>query len=223
MAWHQRPVPWFLKGVLCVPVAMAVLFVAPAAKTETESANKPNPDNVLVLQRSSAPTFGRWVGPPAAAAATRTVRTQRVRISKPKKRSEPVAAQSTPAEPRAAQSEWPNAAATVGAAAFVPLEVKTIREMVAPDPQVSFVFENELSDIDLAARPLLLASPRSILPASTDGRSHPDSDDARMSEQPRVFAMADSVRSITQSAWFEPLLLALAGALAAISAVRLFA
>ena len=224
MPWHRSPVSLCVRSVVCIPVAMTVLFVAPAAKTETEGASAPNPDNVLTLRERPSEMFSRWMGmPTAAAAATRTTqRPQRVRVVKPKKQTEPATARPQQAEPQAAESGWPSAAATVGLATLVPITVKTVREMMAPATDTPIVSENELSDIDLKARPVPVASPEpSPGPMSTDGRSAPEADSK--ANEPSIFAMAETMTTIAQSAWLEPVLLALAGALAALSAIRIFA
>ena len=229
---HRRAVSFCVKRAIWIPVAIAALFAsAPAAKTEsarteTEGASAPNPQNVLVLRDRPAGMFSRWMGTPAATAATRT--SQRPRGVKSKRRTGPAAAQSQPAETQPGQPAWPSPAATTGPAALVPITVKTVRELVAPPRDTPLVFENELSDIDLAAKPVLAATAAtpatsSTAAPSTDGRSYRDGDDVKIGEQPLVFAMSESMRSITQAAWFEPMLLALAGALAALTAMRMFA
>lgn len=221
MQGHQRPVSrpvaFILKSTIAIPLAVAVLFLAPAAGTE--ETHGPNPDNVLVIPKSASGGFGTWISSRAAAAPRSSHRTQRAR-TKTRIRTAPVAAAAAISEPQTAEPSWPNAAATVGAATLIPITVKTVREMVEPAPDATLVFENELSDIDLAARPVLSATPASSAAVSTDGRAMPESD---VAEQPRVFAMAETMKTFTQSAWIEPVLLVLAGALAAFSAIRLFA
>ncbi|MCC6889641.1 MAG: hypothetical protein IT536_14000 [Hyphomicrobiales bacterium] len=176
---------------------------------------------MLVIPNNAGGFFRPWMTIPTAAAAPRSAQhPQRVR-AKTKTRTAPVAAEAAVSEPQPAEPAWPNAAATVGTATLIPITIKTVREMVEPAADNPLVFENELSDIDLAARPLLTqASAQTSAPVSTDGRATTESE---ASEQPRVFAMAETVKTFTQSAWFEPVLLVLAGALAALSAVRLFA
>lgn len=213
----SRPVAFILKSVIAIPLAVAVLFLAPAAGTE--DTHGPNPDNVLVIPKSAGGWLGPWTGSRAAAAPRSSQRTQRAR-AKTKMRAAPVAAEAGISEPQAADSSWPNAAATVGTAALIPITVKTVREMVAPAPDANLVFANELSDIDLAARPILTPTPASSAAGATDGRATSENAAA---EQPRVFAMAETMKTVTQSAWLEPALLVLAGALAALSAIRLFA
>lgn len=215
----SRPLSFILKGTVVIPLVIAVLFLAPAARTE--DAHAPNPENVLVLPKSAGGWLGPWMTVPTAAAAPRSAqRAQRVR-AKTKVRTVPVAAEAAVSEPLAAEPAWPSAAATVGTAPLIPITVKTVREMVEPAPDATLVFENELSDIDLAARPVLTeTSAQTSAAVSTDGRAAPDSN---VSEPLRVFVMTETIKTLTQSAWLEPVLLVLAGALAAVSAMRLFA
>jgi len=113
-----------------------------------------------------------------------------------------------------------NAEANLGAAMIAPLTIKTVREMVEPEPQPPLVFENELTDLDLAAGPAL-AETRSLAPvASTDGSGTMEND---ATERPSVYAIGETVKAMMQSAWLEPLLLVLAGALAFSAAGRVFA
>jgi hypothetical protein len=220
----SRSVSSILKGAVFIPVAIAVLFVAPA---RTEDANIPNPENVLVMPGGTGNPFSRWTATPTAEAAARQAqRPQRVRGAKANVQTPPAAEQAAPAAaaaPAASQSaepDWPNAAANVGGAAIVPLTIKTVREMVEPAPEASPVSENELSDIDRAAQPAL-AQTRSHAPsATTDGSGVIESDAA---DQARVFAMGETMKAMMQSAWLEPILLMFAGALAGLSAARLFA
>lgn len=225
----SRPVSLSCKAALFIPVMMAALLAAPAARTQ--SAVNPDPGNAMVMPKFTGGFFGRFTTTPSAEAAPQTVqRPQRVRIAKTRKRTAPVViARTTRAEPVAVQTaepagmSWPHAAGNVGLATIAPLTVKTVREMVEPGPEPALAFENELSEVDLAARPVMVAgaSAEPLVPQSTDGRAIAESDAA--AEQPRVYAMADAVKAITQSAWLEPMLLVLAGALAALSAMRLFA
>jgi hypothetical protein len=213
-----RPVVFIVKSTLAIPLAVVVLFLAPAAGTE--DSHGPNRDNVLVIPKSAGGWLGPWTGSRAAAAPRSSQRTQRAR-AKTKMRAAPVATEAAASEPQIAEPSWPNAAATVGTATLIPITVKTVREMVEPAPDgAALVFENELSDIDLAARPVLTPTPASSAAVSTDGRAAPENAGA---EQPHVLAMAETMKTFTQSVWLEPVLLVLAGALAAFSAIRLFA
>jgi hypothetical protein len=163
---------------------------------------------------------------------------RKVRASRSKQRTRPVAARAAPAEEQAApaaeqkappqqpaaEPDWPDAQANVGGPLIVPLTIKTVREQMEPGPDVTIVLENEVSDIDRAAQPALAGSsePAASLPASTDGRA--SAEFAGTTGTPSaVFAMSEAIRSIAQLAWLEPLLLAFAGAIATVSAVRLFA
>ena len=228
MQRHQRPVSrpvaFILKGTIVIPLVIAVLFLAPAARTE--GAQTPNPGNVLVIPNNASGFFRPWTTiptatPTATAAAPRPAqRPQRVRVAKTKVRVIPVAAEAAVSEPQPAEPAWPNAAETVGTGSLTPITVKTVREMIEPAPDTNVVFENELSDIDLAAQPLLTATSDQTSAPVTDGRATAETD---VSELPRVFAMTETMKTFTQSAWLEPVLLVLAGALAAVSALRLFA
>jgi hypothetical protein len=214
----SRPVSFILKSTIAIPLMSAVLFLAPAAGTE--EAHAPNPDNVLVIPKGAGGWFGRAMIPAAEAAPRSAQRPQRGR-AKSRMRAAPVAVAAAVSEPQIAESAWPDAAATVGMATLIPITVKTVREMVAPSPEAALVFANELSDIDLAARPLLTQPPpEASTSAYTDGHATPDNN---VSEPPRVFAMTETMKAFAQSAWLEPVLLVLAGALAAFSALRLFA
>lgn len=209
-----------------IPAAIAVLFISPAAKTQ--DTNAPNPENVLVMPSRAGTLFSRWTTAPTAEAAARNAkRAQNVRGAKTKMRTpdadQPApAASASSAAPAASQASaepsWPNASANVGGAMIAPLTIKTVREMV--QPETPLVFENELSDLDLAAPPAL-AEARSPAPSATTDGSGAIENDA--TEQARVFAMGETMKAVMQSAWLEPVLLMLAGALAALSAVRLFA
>lgn len=220
----SRSVSSIFRIAIAVAGAMAVLFLSPAARTEPEGAGGHNPDNVLVRPNGTSALFTRWSAAPAAAAARTSQRQQRVRTAR-KVRSAPAAPQPPAAETKPAAPAWPNAEASAGNATLVPITVKTVREIAAPVPDTTIVFENELSDIDLAARPVLAATPAPPPAPSTDGRAAPESENTEPSP---IFAMAVAWKSeiwkpMTQATWFEPLLLALAGALAALSAMRLFA
>jgi hypothetical protein len=220
MQWHRQPVSrsfcFIVKSAITVAAMMTMLLTAPA-RTETEGAAGPNPDNVLVMPKPAGSLFVRWTATPATAAeARKTKRYPGSRSRKPRTApAEPPAVEAQHAEPA-----WPNAAATAGQGTLIPMTLKTVREMIAPEPETPLVFENELSDIDLAARPALAATPSLPPPPSTDGRATWESEIADPSP---VYAMAETMRTIAQSAWFEPVLLVLAGALAAVTAIRVFA
>ena len=104
---------------------------------------------------------------------------------------------------------------------IAPLTIKTVREMVEPEPRPSPVFENELSDIDLAAPPRV-AERRSLVPvvASTDGSGATEHD---VTERASAFTIGETIRPMMQSVWLEPVLLMIAGALAGLAAARAFA
>lgn len=222
-----RRVSGLLKHALCIAAALTVVCIAHDARSQGVTA-QPAP------AASSSNPFSGWFGrsetaAPAAAAPAAQQPTQRARkrISKSKKQTPPVVAEPAPADDQAtelqqqaAEPDWPNAAANVGGPLIVPLTVKTVREMIEPEPPV--VSENELSDIDRASQPEIAATsaPAPVTPPTTDGNGSIDIGEA---EQTRVFAMGDTVKAMIQSAWFEPLLLMIAGAFAALTAVRVFA
>lgn len=201
-------------------VAIALLFTAPDALSQAAGQTTPAPEN----------PFNRWFKPPSTAAAPAPTqpaqRIRKPRIAKSGKRAKPVAAvaQSVPSaetpiakpgEP-VTESGWPNAEATLGTAMITPLTVKTVREQLEPEPETLLVSENELNEIDRAAQPAQLTSP--VRPASTDGSGTVENDANRA----QVFAFGESMKAMTQSAWTEPILLMLAGALAGLAASRLF-
>ena len=223
----SRRVSRLLKCTICSAVALAFLFIAPAAMSQGTGQDTAAPDNGNPFSRwFRAPVAAPAAAPPATAQPAQSIR--KPRAAKVRKRTKPVAAQPAPAEeqpaPQAekhvATSDWPNAEANLGAAMIAPLTIKTVREMVEPEPQPPLVFENELSDLDLAAGPAL-AETRSLAPvASTDGSGTMEND---ATERPSVYAIGETVKAMMQSAWLEPLLLVLAGALAFSAAGRVFA
>jgi hypothetical protein len=94
--------------------------------------------------------------------------------------------------------------------------------MAEPEPEISLVYENELSDIDIAAKPLA-AQPLPGQPEAvdvTDGRAIGDDPDFLGD---RFAAFAENVKAIGNASWLEALVLALAGAIAAVTAMRVFA
>jgi hypothetical protein len=193
--------------------AAAILLGAPPAWTQNEGPSVPNPGNVLPSSVFSD-YFARWTRPQTAEAAPRNTQTQRIRAVKAKKPVEPVA-QAEPAP--AAAPAWPNAEASVGLAGIVPVELKTVRQMAEPESETPLVLENELSDLDIAARPMPI---RTEVIAATDGRGTAEEPDFQGS---RFVAFVENVRAIGGTSWFEPVLLALAGAMAAVTAMRVFA
>jgi hypothetical protein len=208
--------------VLRVLATAAILFGAPPAWPQNEGGNRPNPENTF-HSSTIASYVARFARPQTAEAAPRTTQrhTQRVRMSRMKK---PVVAQASRPAPEVPSSPpppsepiWPNAQESVGAAGLVPVVIKTVREMVEPEPEAPTVLENELSDIDLAARPV--ASHGETPVATTDGRAEVE-DDWRGN---RFAAFADNVKAIGSASWLEPIFLALAGAFAAVTAMRVFA
>jgi hypothetical protein len=234
MNWQQstasRRVSSLLTCTICCAVALAILSAAPDARAQDLSQNTP-------AAAASSNPFSRWFGAPSATAtpaATQPVqRVRKMRVAKSKKRTAPVAVQAAPAQEQSAppaqaappaqqqtaESGWPNAEANVGGAMIAPLTIKTVREMVEPEAPV--VLENEISDIDRAAQPAIAAASESpASAASTDGSAAIEND---VMEQTRVLAMGETMRAMLQSAWFEPILLMLAGAVAALSAARVFA
>ena len=68
MQRHQRPVSrpvaFILKGTIVIPLVIAVLFLAPAARTE--GAQTPNPGNVLVIPNNASGFFRPWATIPTA-------------------------------------------------------------------------------------------------------------------------------------------------------------
>jgi hypothetical protein len=201
-------------------VAIALLFTAPDALSQAAGQTATAPEN----------PFSRWFKPPATAAAPAPAqpaqRIRKPRIAKSGKRAKPAAAvaQSVPTaetpiakpEEPVTESGWPNAEATLGTAMITPLTVKTVREQVEPKPESLVVSESDVSDIDRAAQPAQVSSP--VRPASTDGSGTVENE----TDRAQVFAFGESMKAMTQSAWAEPILLMLAGALAGLAASRLF-
>ncbi len=229
----SRPFSWLLTCTICIPIALTVVLAAPDASAQG-----------LFQQTPAAPSTGagllsRLFGTPAAEqpAAQPPPRVKKVRAAKRKKRPRPVAAQpapakqqtapaqqqSAPSQQESAEAGWPNAAANVGGPMIVPPTIKTVREMIEPEPETPVVVNDELSDIDLAAQPVAEASPEpeATSPVSTDGLAEAEPD-ASVGET-SVLAMSDTIKSIVELPWLEPLLLAFAGMIATFSAVRLFA
>jgi len=205
-------------AVYCA-VAIALLFTAPDALSQAAGQATMAPEN----------PFSRWFKPPATAAAPAPAqpaqRIRKPRIAKSGKRAKPAAAVAQPGpaaeapvakpEEPVADSGWPNAEATLGTAMITPLTVKTVREQLEPEPETLLVSENELNEIDRAAQPAQLSSP--VPAASTDGSGTVEND----ADRAQVFAISEGMKAMTQSAWTEPVLLMLAGALAGLAASRL--
>lgn len=197
--------------------AVILLGVAPAFP-QNEGAGVPESDNVLQLPSLNG-TFSRWIRPPTAEAAPRNHQNQRARAARATKPADAAAAE--PAPPPVAPA-WPNAEASAGTGAILPVVIKTVREMAEPEPEISLVYENELSDLDIAAKPLA-AQPPTAQPEAvdvTDGRAIGDDTDFLGN---RFAAFAENVKSIGNASWLEALVLALAGAIAAVTAMRVFA
>ncbi|MET0869009.1 MAG: hypothetical protein ABWY35_12965 [Pseudorhodoplanes sp.] len=210
------------RHALRIITAAAILLGAPPAWTQNEGVGAPNPENAL---NSSVVTgfLSRFSRPQSAEAAPRTIHkpTQRARISRAKApiaAPEPeAAAPATEAEnPEPPQRDWPNAQDSVGAAGLVPVVIKTVREMIESESQASLVQASDLSDLDIAARPITRLDDNLV---ATDGRAIAD-EEWRGS---RIVAFAENLKTIGGISWLEPILLALAGAAAAVTAMRVFA
>jgi hypothetical protein len=223
----SRRVSGLLTCTICSAVALAFLLTAPAAMSQGTGQDTTAPDNGNPFSRwFRAPVAAPATAAPVAAQPTQSIR--KPRVAKVRKRTKPVAAQPAPADEKpappaqehAATSDWPNAETNLGAAMIVPLTIKTVREMAEPEPEAPLVFENELSDIDLAAGPALAEARLSAPQAMTDGSGATDNETA---EQSGIIAMGETMKAMMQSAWLEPLLLVLAGLLASFTAVRAFA
>jgi hypothetical protein len=227
-----------LTFTICSAIALVVLFAAPQAMSQVVGQTAAEPENI----------FSRWFRPQTAqpavtapAAAQPEPRARKPRISKARKRPKPappVAEKSAPAEKEAvapvqapapeqekiAESGWPIAAATVGTAMITPLTIKTVREQLEPEPETLLVSENELSEIDRAARLAHAeASPQESV-ATTDGSGAIENDPA---EQAHASGMMETIKAMMQAAglqvaWIEPVLLMIAGALAGLAASRAF-
>jgi hypothetical protein len=229
----SRTLSALLTGAICSAMALLVLFATPEAMGQGVRQDTATPDNGNPFSRF----FRMPTMQPAAAAPATTQPQQRVRkprISKARKRPKPVAEAPAPADKQPAapvqtaapanetiaDSAWPIAAASVGTATITPLTIKTVREQLEPEPDVVLVSENDLSEIDRAARLSHAEAVTPDPPVETDGSSATESDTA---DQARVFAMNESIKAIMHAAWLEPVLLMLAGALAGLAAGRAFA
>ncbi|MGV3635745.1 MAG: hypothetical protein ACO1NY_15460 [Pseudorhodoplanes sp.] len=208
--------------IICCAVTLALLFTVTDAKSQSAGQATAAPEN----------PFSRWFRLPATAAAPAAAqpaqRVRKPRIASSRKRTKPVAAVPQPVpeaeqpapqrEEQVADSGWPNAEASVGAAMITPLTVKTVREQLETAPETQLVSENELSDIDRAAPSPKAATVPPAPSASTDGSGAIEKD----AEQVHVFAMGDTIKVMMRSTWTEPVLLMLAGALGGLAASRLF-
>ena len=223
-----------------IAVAAFVLAVAPA-EAQQAPGSAPAPQKQTTIAEDVARMFQRK--PPAVEATPAAVaapvvkqrRKKRVAKSRPaKSRPAPVAEAQPPVIEILPQAVTADAVALPQPAKvaqpaeetdIIPVVVRTVREIVIPDPDVPVVSPNELSDIDMAARPdlrPLSAQTASAQEASTDGRSVRDAEDAVPAP---VFAetVTEAPRPLERSAWIDALLILMAGTLATFSAVRLLA
>jgi hypothetical protein len=217
--------------VIGAAAALTILFGAHDARSQGVQ------PQTAPATASGGNLFSRWFGTPAAATqpaaapastAQAAPRVRKPRISRTRKRARPVAARPAPSEERpaspqqqAAERDWPDAAANVGGSiTTMPLTIKTVREQLEPAPELPVVDETELTDIDRAADPRLAASVMPEPAPATDGSGAAEHDAA---ERARVLAMGETMKAMMQSAWLEPLMLVLAGALAGLAASRVFA
>jgi hypothetical protein len=225
----RRCVSRLLTWTICSAATLTLLLAAPNAMSQeagqTAQTEYDHPFR-LWFRMPSATTAPVAVAP---ATAQPVQRVRKVRTSRSKQRSGPVAAraalaeeQKVPPQHQVAEPDWPNAEANVGGPPIVPLTIRTVREQVEPRPETAIVLETEVSDIDRAAQPAPAASSEPAASLSTDGRASAEFA-VTTGEPSAVLAMSDTIKSIAQLAWLEPLLLAFAGAIATFSAVRLFA
>lgn len=249
MQGHRRAVSRRISGLLTctalLAIALTVLFAAPDARAQGVQQNAaPVSDNPFSRWFGSLTTTTPAAAPAPVVTAPAPQRVRK-RIAKPRKYTRPAVAQTAPAraahaqvtsaepmqetpaqeqaaavQPQSAEQEWPSAADNLGAPMIVPLTIKTVREMLEPEPQL--VSDNEVSDIDRAAEPARASASSRVHLASavTDGSGMIDSD---ATEHSRVFAMGETMKAVLQSGWVEPLLLMFAGAFAGFTAIRVFA
>jgi len=207
------------KRVLIGLTSTAILLGVPPAWPQSEGPDAPARGNVLETS-SIKGYFSRWVRPPAAEAAPRSVyRQHRIRTVKARRPAEPA----TPLPvSRPVAAAWPNAQDSAGTGKIIPIELKTVREQAEPEAETPLVYENELSDLDLAAQPLAIQplQAQSEAIGETDGRASADDMDFHGN---RFAAFAENVKAMGNASWLEPLLLAMAGAMAAVAAMRIFA
>jgi hypothetical protein len=216
------------KRVLVSLISTAMLLGVLPAWPQSEGPDAPARDNVLETS-SMREYFSRWVRPTVAEAAPRTVyRQHRIRTVKARR---PVEAATPLPVPRPVVPTWPNAQDSAGTGKIIPVELKTVRELAEPADETPLVRENELSDLDLAAQPPeaqpvvtqpleAQAMQAQAAAIGTDGRA---SDDDADFQGNRFAAFAENVKAMGHASWLEPLLLALAGAAAAVAAMRIFA
>jgi len=206
-----------------IVASAAFLLAAVPGMTQTEGPEVPNPENIF-SRPTMAEGFLRAVQPQSSAEAAPRAETkrQRMRNSSRAKVSRPdaISAQSTSTEQQQhgdTSRAWPNAEASAGTGEIVPVVLKTVREILELNSEAEVVHANELSDIDLAAGPPALP----IALAATDGSASRDAEEPAQAN--RFSAVMENVHGITHARWFEPVLLMMAGAIAAVSAMRLFA
>ncbi len=163
-------------------------------------------------------------------AVQRTVRRARVsRVRKPIEESAPVRPEPIMQEPvvqETVQREpetpaWPVAETNLGVSGIVPVEIRTVREMVEAEPEAPLVRDNELSDLDIAAPSVVHG--REVVHArevtlTTDGRASVEEDPPAQ----RFAAMVENLKMAGGISWLEPVLLVMAGAGAAVAAMRIF-
>ncbi len=234
----SRRVSALLTGSICGAVMLMVLCAAPDAMSQSAGQNPAPPNATGQDDRNPFSRFFRMA--PAQPAATASAETQpqprvrKPRMSKTRKRPKSVAEKSAPVakQPIApsdtdatidrtvAESGWPRAIDHIGSAMIAPLTIKTVREQLEPEPEPAFVSDHDLSDIDRAARLSYAEAATPEPTAATDGSGAIENDPA---EQARVFAKTETIKSWMQSAWLEPVLLMIAGALAGLAAARAFA
>ena len=232
-----------LTGSIYGAMVLMVLCAAPDAMSQSAGQSTTIQNTTGADDRNPFSRFFRMpTVQPAAAAPAETQpqpRVRKPRLSKIRKRSKPVAEKSAPVvkQPTApveaaapvrqalAESGWPRAADHVGSAMIAPLTVKSVRQQLEPEPEALLVSENELSEIDRAARLSHAEAATQEPMAATDGSGAIDNDPA---DQARALGTNESVMATIpaawmQTAWLEPVLLMIAGALAGLAAARAFA
>ncbi|MFZ5691923.1 MAG: hypothetical protein ACOY5F_11785 [Pseudomonadota bacterium] len=214
----------------CCAVAIALLCTAPEALSQAAGQTTTAPESPFSrwFRFPSAAAAPAAAAPGATAAAQPVQRIRKPRIAKARKRAravatvpQPVPAAEQPApqpQERVEDSGWPNAEDNAGTAMITPLTVKTVREQLEPEAHTLLASENEPGAIDRAAQPLPAAMVSPAAPASTDGSGAIENE----TDRTQVFAMGESMKPIMQSAWTEPVLLMIAGALAGLAASRFF-
>ena len=205
------------RGISMLLAAM-ILLIAPPAFPQHENSAAPNPENVLNPSTVQG-FFARFSRPQTAEAAPRRPHRHIVRSARSKSSPPPVVSAQAETEisvPEAAP-QWPNAQDSLGVNGIVPVVIKTVREMAEATAEASVVRESDLSDLDIVAAP-----PNRLENAvsETDGSATEREVEPRTS---RVIALAEHLKIAGALPWFEPILLMLAGAVAALSAKRMFA